>query len=290
MAISNQVKTLKENWLIVLGVLVIIFALNSFSVPNLLQTHGNSNGGIYERGLAEDSKVSSMVSPDFGYGDFAPNVEDRKIVKSVSASFEIERGDFDVASDSLKGYISDADGILIDENVNSYGEGFEKTKIGYYSVRLEGSKYDSFISNVKGLGEVQSFYENSQDITGNYLALEERLQLEKERLDRYKELLGTAKSTDEKILLTDRIFEQEKTIKLLEDSLERQDQRIEYVTVSITLNEEASGFVNISLVGLGELARSFVNSLNSVVTLIFWVIPWLVLIFILKVVWKYLKR
>jgi len=289
MVISNQIKTLKENWLIVLGIIVIIFALNSFSVPNLLQTYGNL-GGVYERGAATDSKVSSMVSPDFGGGDFAPEVSDRKIVKSVSASFEIERGDFETASDSLKEYVSNVGGVILDENANSYGEGLSKRMAGYYSIRVEESSYDSFISKVKELGEVESFYENTQDITGSYLALEDRIKLEKERLDRYKELLGSAKSTDEKISLTDRIFEQERTIKMLEDSLERQDQRIEYVTVSITLNEKSSSFINISLVGLGELVRSFMNSLNSVVTLIFWVIPWLVLIFILRIVWGWFKR
>ena len=287
MAISNQIKTLKENWLIVLGIIVVIFALNSFGVSDISRLYNPSSVGLAEKGYI-DSSVSSYNG--FGGGDFAPEVSDRKIVKSVSASFEIERGDFEKASASLKEYVSEADGILLDENVNSYGEGLSKMKTGYYSIRLIESEYSSFISKVKELGEVESFNENARDITGNYLTLEDNIKLEKERLERYKELLVTAKSTDEKISLTDRIFEQEKTIKLLEDSLKRQDQRIEYVTVYLTLNEEQSDFINISLIGIGELAKSFVNSLNSVVILIFLVIPWLVLIFILRAVWRYFKR
>lgn len=286
MDVKNQFKRVKENWLIVVGLIVIILILNNFNVSNISNPYTNSfEKGEFQIGYGEE--VASYRAPDM---DFAPDVEERIVTKTVSASLEIERGDFDMISSSLKNHISKAEGIIINENINSYGEGITKRKIGYYSIRVPENKYDSFILKAKSLGEIESFNENSEDITGDYIKLEDRIKLEKQRLERYEGLFESAKTTEEKISLTDRIFNQERTIKYLEDSLKNQNLRIEYINVYLTLNEEESKFVNISIAGLGEIIRSFVNSLNKLIILIVWVIPWIIIFFIGKYLFKVIKK
>ena len=66
---------------------------------------------------------------------------------------------------------------------------------------------------MKEIGEVTSFSENADDITEQFVDLETELVAEKERLARYKQMLSEATLVEDKIQLSDRIFNQERTIK-----------------------------------------------------------------------------
>ena len=289
MEIKSQFEVIKKNWLIVVGLIVIILILGNFNISDISRQYSNSVSNVgfgmaYDEGLAV-----AEYYPGQGR-DFAPDVEDRIITKTASLSLEVERGDFEIIHGSLKNSISESDGIIINENVNSYGEGITKRKIGSYSLKIPVENYDSFILDIKDLGEIESFSENSEDITGDYINLEDRLELEKEKLVKYEKLFNSATSIDDKISLTDMIFNQERTIKYLEDAIENQDLRIEYISVYLTLSEEQSKFTNITIIGFGEIFRSLVNSLNQVITLIMWVIPWIILFFIGKYLFRFIKK
>ena len=98
------------------------------------------------------------------------------------------------------------------------------------------------------------------------------------------------KNVDEKIQLSDRIFEQERTIKSLEDALRNVDRQVEYTTISLTLREKESKYQNIALAGLSGLVRKFVDSLNSVLYLLVAVIPYAILGLIGWLVIRFVKR
>jgi len=288
MAISNQIKILKENWLIIIGLVVIILIVNSGSeILSLSKTYGSLPSMAVDSGMSYAEGVSSQR---YMGEDFAPESDERKITRTVSSSIEVKRGKFETASISLKNYISKSEGILINENINSVGEGISKRKTGSYSIKIPVEQYEDFIFKVKNLGEVQNFNDNLLDITSDYLNTEESIELEKARLKRYEELFQSSKSIEEKLSLTDRIFQQERTIKYLEDSLERKEQKIEYVTVYLNINEKQSSFIGISIVNIGKIAKSFMNSLNNIIILIAWLIPWIIVVFLGKIIWKRFKK
>jgi len=68
------------------------------------------------------------------------------------------------------------------------------------------------------------------------------------------------------------------------------DNRIEYSSVSFSMSEERSEWVNIALVKLSDLVRSFVGSLNSLLSFIFGIVPWAVAFFIGLWAWKKFKK
>jgi len=288
LTISNQVKTLKEIWLIIIGLIVIVLVLNGGL--DGFNDYGFSDG---LKSISSDYDIGGeigVVSQRYYEDGFAPESFERKVTKTASSSVEVKRGEFKSSSDSLKDYILDAEGILISENVNSIGEGMNKRMTSYYSVRVSEDKYESFILDVKSLGEVESFNENVEDIIGDYIDLSYRIEFEKNRLEKYEGLFDEADSIGEKLSLTDRIFQQERTIKYLEDALDRKDLKIEYVSVNINLNEKSSGFVGVSIVTFSRIVKSFVDSFNQLVLLVVWIIPWVLLIFLGKIVWKFFKR
>jgi predicted nucleic acid-binding Zn-ribbon protein len=140
------------------------------------------------------------------------------------------------------------------------------------------------------LGEVISFNENKDDITGRYTNVELELEVEKERLKRYQEMYDEAKSVEDKLNLNDRIFNQERRIKYLEDSMKNMDTRIDYSTISVSLQEKKSSYVNVVFVKFSQLIRSLVDSINSVLKLVFWILPWALLGIVVWLVVRVIRK
>ena len=79
-------------------------------------------------------------------------------------------------------------------------------------------------------------------------------------------------------------------IKYLEERLANLGNEVSYSTISLTLSEEQSSYVNIAIIGLSELARSFVDSFNSLLSLLVGLIPWAVAVWLIWMVVKKFKK
>jgi hypothetical protein len=271
MTFKDQLNTVKENWIIAVIVLVILF------VPLL-----SSGGGSFSKGIigTSDMMVESAMMARGGeyYSDdsFAPEIEERKITKSASLSTEVERGEFKKEEFSLKGLIVSVNGILTNENVNTYGEGRSAYYHGSYTVKVPTSVYTEFIEQLKLFGEVQSFNENARDITEQYYDVKTELEAEEARLRRYEQMYSEVKDISDKISISDKIFDQERRVKYLKEAMKNKDTLVEYSTVRITLTEEQSGYAGIAIVKFSQLVKGIANSFNNLLQLIFWAIPWAV--------------
>jgi hypothetical protein len=301
MGIKEQFAKIKENWLIIVLVFVLLVFMSGGS--NLLYNISNTVGsgsyyaakgmGVMSESLAYDSASydeGRSYYPTPASSDFAPEVEERKITKTTSLSTEVERGTFKQEESRLRDIIKSSDSFLLNENANKYGTDKKSYYYGNYQIKVDTEKYDAVISQLKEIGEVQSFNENSRDITGSYTNTEIELQTEKDRLARYNSMYAEAKEIKDKIDLNDRIFTQERTIKYLEDSLERMDQKVEYSTIYFTMTEKQSDYVNVVFVKFSELIQSLVNSCNSLLKFIFVIAPWAAALLIIRIVWKLFKK
>ncbi len=281
MILKNQVHKLKENWLIVVLVLLLVVFLNG----NFL-----SNVNYWGDGLL---KTSSYAEESIYRGDtgFAPDVEDRIKTITASLSTESKRGKFTEAEISLKNLVGNYDGYLLNEYAWKSESGFFETNYGSYTIKVDSTKYENFISDLKNIGEVQSFNENIVDITGQYTDLEIELELEKDKLTRYQNLYNEAKDIEDKITLEGMIASQERTTKYLEDRINNLDKRVDYATIYFSLNEKSSGYAGIALVKLSELVKNFVNSINTLLRFFFVILPWVIVVFIVyKIYKKFVKR
>ena len=209
------------------------------------------------------------------------------MTKTAGLTSEIERGRFLDADARLKVIVASNNAFLLDENVNRYGKGRTGYYNGYYQIKVETSDYASMVSQLKELGQIESFQENTEDITGRYTNLQKEIEKEEERLKRYQQMYAEAVLIADKIQLSDLIFNQERTIESLKDWLNNLDQKVDYSTISVTLREEQSGYVSVALVKFSELTRKLVDSFNSLLALIFWILPWAALVVL---AWLGVKR
>lgn len=291
MKIKEQFKKIKDNWLI--AVLVIILFL-FISGSNMIQSVSyKSLGGIAQQDMAYAEKAYSSGIREYypeSTADFAPEVEERIKIKTANIATEVERGRFHEETSKLKSIIKSSDSYLLNENVNKYGTKRKAYYSGSYTIKIDTNKYDSVISQLKNIGEVKSFSENENDVTGEYTDMEIELGIEKERLERYEEMYDQASKVDDKINLNDRIFNQQRRIKYLEDRIENIDKRVDYSSVYFTMNEERSEYANIIFIKLSELLKSMVNSFNNLIQLIFVLAPWAIAIAIVAVIFRLSRK
>jgi len=291
MAIKKQLQTIKDNWLIAVIVLVLFMFLsggmNMFG--SMSRSLGSANFAMQE--MAMDSYSGGYAKSNSYYeSDFAPEVEERLITKTTSMSTEVKRGMFDDAETKLNSIIKSSDSYLLNQNSRKNGVGLAAYKSGSYTIKVDSEKYDAVIAQLKEIGDVKSFSENARDITASYTNTEVEIEVEKARLKRYEEMYKEAEIIEDKITLNDRIFNQERTIKYMEDRLKNLGNKVDYSTVQLSISEERSSYANIVLVKFADLIKGMVSSFNSLLRIIFSLIPWAIAVWIITAVVKLVKK
>lgn len=273
MGFKDQLKKLGDNWLIIVLLLVVVVLFSGvgnlfggsakYSSRMALESMDYATGGLYEPSAAY-----------YGNSDFAPEVEERLMVRTASLASMIDRGGFDEAAGQLKSIADASDSFVLSENVNRYGKEKRDYRRGSYQLKVPVDKYVAVVQQLREIGTVTSFVESGTDVTGQAVSLDELIAAEKARLERYQSMLEKASRVEDQITLVDRIYDVERTIASLESRRDGLDTRVEYATVSVTLTEEQSSFQEVSMVTLGRLWTTLVDSLSALFVFFFAVVPW----------------
>lgn len=249
-----------------------------------------SMGGYASDAAGYGGNAPSPSPPRYGYqqamDEFAPDVKDRKIEKTSTLSTEIPRGAFDAADVRLHSIVDGAAGFILNQNVQE----FQEAKRGTYSLKVPSAAYDSVVAQLKALGEVISFSENARDVTGAVVNQDVELAAERERLTRLSALYRERSNLDEKLRLENAIFDQERKIKYLEDSLSRLDQNTQYSSLSVAINEKAARLGGIEFLGLRDLAVTFSTSLQWLLYFLAAVLPWAAAIILLALLIDWYRK
>lgn len=286
----------KKNWIVaLLVVLLVVVALGKVDNKGIFPMMASGISGVSEAAYDSDASYRGGVATKSSYypvpsADFAPEEVNRMIEKSSSLSTEVKKGTYVSAEDQLRSIISSSGMFVLSENVNTYDTGWKAYRSGYYNLKVETSKYDSVLTQLKAIGEVKSFNENAEDITGSYTDLKTELAAEKERLRRYNELYDKTTEAEQKINLINYIFDQERRIKYMEQSIADMGNRVSYSTIYFSMAEKRSEYADVVFVKLSQLVATLVNSVNAVLNFVFSALPWLVLLVIVLVIVRIVRR
>jgi len=289
MTFKEQLMKLKENWLLAVLIVVILLVASFASSGNNFMSRNvfsQAYGGTMMESAIAPSSAKMGYAMDSG---FAPNVQERKITKNAYMGSEVERGAFQTAEEQLKMIVKSSDAYLLNENSNLYGEGKRAYHYGNYEIKVDTKKYDAVVAQLKQIGKVTSFSENSADITQTYVDTKTQLEAEQSRLKKYQEMYAQAVNINDKIQLTNSIFDEERTIKYLQEALSNVDQRVDYSTINVAISEKQSSYANIVVVTFGQLITSLVDSFNTLLKLIFAVLPYAIAAGLIWLVVKLVK-
>ena len=304
MTVKDQWGKLKDNWLLILIPFVLIFVvMGGFSeISSLVDdfsssssydsgsssgyerpSMGYSTGANYESASYSPESSASPVpysevalksSPSISSDVSAPPLQDQMVAKTASMETKVERGTFANEESTLKSIVKASDAILLWQNVNTYGEGRAQYQAGRYQIKIDATKYDAIISQLKAIGTVESFTENAEDVTKAHADLNIELAGEKERLVRYQQMYKEATLTEDKISISDRILNEENYIKYLEEALKNVGEQVTYSTIDVTITETKSGYAELTFHSLSEFGVGLVGSASTVLYVLVVLLPW----------------
>lgn len=272
MTLESQLLKIKQNWLLILLIILIIGGLNFFKIDNL---------PLSQKSMEAESFRGIVPS----YDSFAPEVEERSIAKTSSLSIEIKRDTFDEVDSKIKSLSKDKNALILNENKNTIDSGRSSYIISSYTIKVPTSDYNNLLSEFKKLGKILNFNENSEDITEQKINLQSQLDAERARLANYKKILSEATLSLDKIEVSDRIFNLERTIKYLEEALTSLNEKVSYSTIYLVINEEKSSF-SASFITFSSIVSSFISSLNALIKFLIVILPWILVIYVLYKIYK----
>ncbi len=281
MTFKKQITSLKDNWLFLVVILLAVFFLPT--VQPFTQSLSFQENKMMPSIMGADGAFAE-VARDF-VGGFAPESDERLVATTTSLTTTVKHGNFIATATQAKTYVTEAQAITLNENTNTYGEGRQAYTTGSYTYRVPTDNVVSFVNNLKTLGDVTSFNENGQDITDQTLDTTTSLKTEQARLQRYNDLYKESTSIEDKLLLNDRIFNQERQITYLKERLTNLGEGVMYSSVYLTIQEEASPYA-VVFIHFGDLVKRFVNSVNTLLGFVVMLLPWIILLGIIM----YFKR
>ncbi len=206
---------------------------------------------------------------------------DRKLIKTVNISAETE--DFDSLLSGLEEQITALGGYIEDlsvynrNNYSAYEEEGRYLRYAGMTARIPADNLDSFLTQVDEQSNIVSRSESVSDVTLQYVDLESHKQALLTEQDRLMELLEEAETVEDIIAIESRLSEVRYEIESMESQLRTYDNKIDYSTVYLSL-EEVEHYTPGEDAGVMERIRSgFLESLRGVGTGICDLAVWLVI-------------
>lgn len=235
---------------LLLAVLLVISSCGATSSDMAIYKTKQNSGAIYDYADAEESYPQDaggsfgFVSDDMDYvvtesesksynGSELTALEQRKII--YSSNFRIQTTEFDAAISELDALCEKYGAYY--ESSNQYGTAERANRHSSYSVRVPVQNYKAFRTETGNIGVVVQSSENNKDVSENYFDTEARLESAKLREERLLEILKTADSLDNILLLEAELADVRYEIESFSGTLRKYDSLISYSTISVDIEE-----------------------------------------------------
>ncbi len=212
-------------------------------VTRNFQTKGRMNHVVSETammdsvesgGRAAFSRVGKMMIPPVFADDFAPEAEERKIVRNASLQIEVSdtesaRKEVEAKIAKLKGHVTNLRSREARAGVLSYN----------ITIRIPADNLSKAMDDLISMGVKKSESINEQDITAQYMDTENRLKNLEVRRDRLRELMDRKTDNLSDVLQIDReLSNVQQQIENFERTLRRHDANVLFSTITLSLQPE----------------------------------------------------
>ena len=186
--------------------------------------------------LAMTTEVTQDNTPEAAAADVAS-----KII--YSADLSAQTTDFDAAIAKLDAQIASFGGFIERSDINGdtrYNDDGTTTIINrwaYYTIRVPAARFEEFLHQTEGLGNVTSISRYAENVTSQYTDYEARLSSLRTQEERLLSMLEKSEDVDSLIALEQRLADVRYELESIERSLKNLDLQISYSTINLNLQE-----------------------------------------------------
>jgi len=223
----------------------------------------------------------------------------RKLIRNVDLNVETKQ--FDTLINNIQDKIGEIGGYVerMDGYYGSTYSSYRSEKNATIVSRVPADRLDEFITDIGNRSNITYRSESVTDVTLDYVDIESHKKMLIEERDRLMEFLKSAESIEDIISIEDRLTEVRYQIDSLESQIRTYDNKIDYSTVTISIQEVidytvtpteskstweriAEGFTN-SLINIGiGLKEFFVWVIIHIPYILLWAVIIICIIFAVR--------
>ena len=244
-------------------------AAQSAGGPGISEQIAPAQGGAAP---AEQGKDAAAKAPDL-------RVEQRSIIYTGSITVRVE--DVTIAAARATGIVTAAGGFIGGDKRSSSDEGSSEATL---TLRVPADKFSAVVGRLAELGTEEQRGINTEDVTEETIDLDARIATQQARVDSGRKLLAQAKDLDDLVMLEREVATRESDLASLQAKKRRLADLTALSTITVVLldpqavgkqdDDAAPGF----LAGLENGWNGLLASLSVVVTVLGWLLPWLLLL------------
>lgn len=239
------------------------------------------------------SVSEKMMPPSQEVGPEKPSSQSNTITKKI-----IKNGEMRIQVGDIKKTQEQINSILKNNKAYIQKEEFQNTDTDEnldIIIRVPYQNFDALIHSFSnGIGSVLSKNISSNDVTEEYTDVSIKLGNKKIYLEKYREMLKSAKTTKDMLEIQENIRALEDEIDIAEGRLRFIDDRVNYSTLNLNLYKEKIRSSATSKIGFGSrFGDSVTEGWNSFVALLLGVVslwPFFLLIPVVVFLWKKWKN
>ncbi len=186
--------------------------------------------------LATTTAVTQDEAPEAAATDVAS-----KII--YSADLSAQTTDFDTAIATLDAQIAKFGGFIERSDINGdtrYNDDGTTSIINrwaYYTIRVPASRFEDFLHQTEGIGNVTSVSRYAENVTSQYTDYEARLDSLRTQEERLLAMLEKSEDVESLIALEQRLADVRYELESIERNLRNLDLQISYSTINLNLQE-----------------------------------------------------
>ena len=251
-------------------------------------TASNGSSGSGSSGESKTADESSDLNPEKIIYFADATVETTQFESTISA--------LDAMIDSVGGWVESSS--VTGANYSSISRGSKTNRSANYTVRVPNDKFDEMMNSLPALGNVPRSHVYTENVTSQYYDTQARLTTYQAQEQRLLELLDKAETVSDVIEIENELTEVRYRIESMQTSLRNWDRRVSWSTIHLTVNEVSEYTPEVQkgygerlkealLEGLDNLSWYFIDFVEALPVLAFFLLLLIILILILKrIIWN----
>ncbi len=218
--------------------------------------------GVYENDVMAEEYAEGSSSGTNSAGQ-VKDTQNRKLITTVNISAETY--DMDTSLAAIDGKIRELGGYTERSDIYNGTYSSHVSRNASLTIRIPSDRLEEFIAVVEGGNNITNKSVNVDDVTLSYVDIESRKNSLRTEEKRLLEIMEKAETVEDIITIEDKLANVRYEIESVESQLRSYDNKVDYSTVYLDLNE-VQIFTPVEKEGaLSRMGKGFMESLQEVI-------------------------